>query len=63
MINNDPNAYFVPVEKIFSTESDENLLYEDQFHPNERGYSLIADNVYKVMEKIEIIPDLNVRKE
>lgn len=63
MINNDPNAYFVPVEKIFSTKSDEKLLYEDQFHPNKRGYSLIADNVYKVMGDNEVVPDLNVRKE
>ncbi|MED4038586.1 SGNH/GDSL hydrolase family protein [Niallia taxi] len=44
------NTYFVPIEQIF-TETTENLLYTDYFHPNDKGYKLIADEIYtKVKE-------------
>ncbi|WP_299093146.1 SGNH/GDSL hydrolase family protein [uncultured Metabacillus sp.] len=52
IMKNDDRAVFVSVEQIFSTESDERLLYKDEFHPNEIGYSLIADRVYNTL-KIE----------
>ncbi|MED4057406.1 SGNH/GDSL hydrolase family protein [Niallia taxi] len=44
------NTYFVPIEQIFS-DTTENLLYTDYFHPNDKGYKLIADEIYtKVKE-------------
>lgn len=44
------NTYFVPIEQIF-TDITENLLYTDYFHPNDKGYKLIADEIYtKVKE-------------
>ncbi|MCM3215643.1 SGNH/GDSL hydrolase family protein [Niallia taxi] len=44
------NTYFVPIEQIF-TDTSENLLYTDYFHPNDKGYKLIADEIYtKVKE-------------
>lgn len=39
------NTYFVPIEQIFS-DTTENLLYTDYFHPNDKGYQLIADEIY-----------------
>jgi lysophospholipase L1-like esterase len=44
------NAYFIAIEDIFK-KSKEDLLYtEDHFHPNDRGYELIAARIYKDME-------------
>lgn len=45
----DGNAIFIPIEDIFSRNSIENLLYTDEFHPSETGYSLIADRVYSYL--------------
>lgn len=46
IVMEDGNAIFVPIEDIFSRKSVANLLYTDEFHPSEKGYSLIADRVY-----------------
>ena len=47
----DSNAYFIRIDDIFSV-SDENLLYkEDYFHPNDRGYELIAARIYDEMKE------------
>ena len=44
------SAYFIKIEDIF-TNTDENLLYaEDYFHPNDRGYELIATRIYNHMD-------------
>lgn len=42
----DPNSVLVRVEDLFAEYSDEKRMSEDEFHPNEKGYSLIADRVY-----------------
>lgn len=39
-----PDATFVPVADLF-LDSDENLLYEDAFHPNKEGYHLMGDRI------------------
>lgn len=39
-----PETYFVEVNDIF-LEGGEKLLYSDYFHPNDKGYELIADRV------------------
>ncbi|MGG0736495.1 SGNH/GDSL hydrolase family protein [Niallia taxi] len=47
------NTYFVPIEQIFS-DSTENLLYTDYFHPNDKGYKLIADEIYTKVKETAI---------
>ncbi|MCL6585981.1 MAG: SGNH/GDSL hydrolase family protein [Anoxybacillus sp.] len=40
---------FVDVKDIFDDHDD--LLYDDQFHPNEQGYALIAARVYEQLAR------------
>lgn len=42
------NTYFVEVDDVFR-EGGENLLYTDYFHPNDKGYELIARRVYDTL--------------
>lgn len=42
------NSYFVEVDQLF-TDSKENLLYTDYFHPNDKGYALIADSLFNML--------------
>lgn len=44
-----PNAYFVPIEDLFAN-SGEKLLYKDHFHPNDKGYELIAERMFDQLE-------------
>ncbi|WP_090791803.1 SGNH/GDSL hydrolase family protein [Pelagirhabdus alkalitolerans] len=39
-----PNAHFISIEDLFSID-DVNLLADDNFHPNETGYSLMGSRV------------------
>ncbi|RST73131.1 GDSL family lipase [Siminovitchia acidinfaciens] len=39
------HTLFVPVADIFEN-NEESLLYTDYFHPNTRGYELIAERIY-----------------
>lgn len=41
-----PNTTFVAVSDIFKN-SDVNLLYTDDFHPNSEGYQRMADRIYQ----------------
>lgn len=45
---------FVTVEDLFENTK-ENLLYNDQFHPNDKGYELIANRIFKTIngQKLE----------
>ncbi len=43
-----PETYFVQVEDIF-LEGGEQLLYADNFHPNDKGYELIANRVHDTL--------------
>jgi lysophospholipase L1-like esterase len=63
MIKKDEKAVYVSVDHIFSTDSVEKLLYKDEFHPNESGYSLIANRVYDAINEIKLYRDTKVRKE
>ncbi|MBM7551936.1 SGNH/GDSL hydrolase family protein [Thalassobacillus pellis] len=38
------NATFIPINDLFLT-TEEDLLWEDHFHPNQKGYKLIAERV------------------
>lgn len=44
------HAIFVNVSPIF-TNPDENLLYEDHFHPNNKGYERISKEVFSAILK------------
>jgi len=43
-----PDTYFVNIDDIF-TDLQVNLLFDDQFHPNDKGYQLIAERVYETL--------------
>lgn len=44
-------AYFVEVADIFM-ESPENLLHKDYFHPNDKGYKLIAERMFQTLKSL-----------
>ncbi|QCJ42595.1 hypothetical protein FAY30_12130 [Bacillus sp. S3] len=52
------NVSFVPTEDLF-TNSTMNLLAGDQFHPNTRGYKLIAQ---RVLEYLKVTEETRVAK-
>ncbi|MFJ5715177.1 SGNH/GDSL hydrolase family protein [Neobacillus sp. NPDC093127] len=56
VVANYPNAYFVPIEDLF-LNTEENLLFTDNFHPNDKGYQLMAERLNETMEA-RVIPDL-----
>jgi len=51
-----PQAYFVSIEDVFMNPP-ENLLYSDNFHPNDKGYELIAERLNETLEG-QVLPDL-----
>ncbi|MEH7109465.1 MULTISPECIES: SGNH/GDSL hydrolase family protein [Bacillaceae] len=56
IMTNYGNAYFVSIEDVF-LHANENLLYTDNFHPNDRGYELIAERLNDTLEE-KVLPDL-----
>ncbi|NKE08092.1 MULTISPECIES: SGNH/GDSL hydrolase family protein [Mesobacillus] len=50
IVTQDGNAHFVDIHDIF-LNNEENLLYTDYFHPNDRGYQLIADRIYETLDE------------
>lgn len=42
-------SFFVEIDDIFQ-ENEENLLYKDYFHPNDKGYELIANRIYEQLD-------------
>ncbi|WP_280146156.1 SGNH/GDSL hydrolase family protein [Bacillus amyloliquefaciens] len=48
----DPHAAAVNVEDLFSQKSgSRRISKDDDFHPNAKGYALIADRLYGIIEK------------
>ncbi|MCG1021075.1 SGNH/GDSL hydrolase family protein [Sutcliffiella horikoshii] len=45
-----PNTAYVPIQDIF-IDPKENLLDDDQFHPNEKGYQLIGNNIIEEIKR------------
>lgn len=43
-------AYFIKIEDIFKNSTEDVLYTKDYFHPNDRGYELIATRIYRNME-------------
>jgi lysophospholipase L1-like esterase len=56
VVANYQDAYFVDIEDLF-VQSNINLLYTDHFHPNDKGYKLIAERLFDSMEE-RALPDL-----
>jgi lysophospholipase L1-like esterase len=54
------NSYFVRIDEIFKNTTD-NLLSEDYFHPNDLGYSYIADRLYESLTE-KALEDLSLRR-
>lgn len=54
-------SLFVEIDDLFIDAGDE-LLFEDYFHPNDDGYELIAERMFKRMTKGETLASLT-RKE
>jgi lysophospholipase L1-like esterase len=50
IVRQDGNARFVDIHDIF-LNNEENLLYTDYFHPNDRGYQLIAERIYETLDE------------
>ncbi|WP_079509456.1 SGNH/GDSL hydrolase family protein [Mesobacillus jeotgali] len=57
VVERDGNAFLVDIHDIF-LNSEENLLYTDYFHPNDRGYQLIADRIYGLLDE-KVIDSMN----
>ncbi|MGG0716849.1 SGNH/GDSL hydrolase family protein [Robertmurraya massiliosenegalensis] len=47
------NTLFVEIADEFK-DSEENLLYTDYFHPNDKGYELMADRIYNVLQEVAL---------
>lgn len=51
------NSYFIEIEDIFKSSFEDLLYTEDYFHPNDRGYELIATRIYNNMEIMSLGDD------
>ncbi|MDQ0217965.1 GDSL family lipase [Peribacillus cavernae] len=51
------DAYFIEIGDIFKQSKEDLLFTEDYFHPNDRGYELIAARIYKNMEENKFTED------
>jgi len=56
VIANYSNAYFVEIQNVF-LNTNENLLYTDNFHPNDKGYKKIAQTLNTTLAD-RVLPDL-----
>lgn len=57
VISSYQQAYFISIADIFS-DTEDHLIYEDYFHPNNKGYELIAERVYAYIEKQNLLVNL-----
>lgn len=56
-----PGTYFVEIDDIFQN-TQENLLFTDYFHPNDKGYELIAGRVHETLTE-EVLKELPYKKD
>lgn len=54
------DTYFVHIDEIFKNTTD-NVLHKDYFHPNDLGYSLIAERLHETVAS-KTLKDLNERQ-
>ncbi|KIL17257.1 hypothetical protein C2W58_02935 [Bacillus pumilus] len=50
-LKKDGNADMINVADLFEEDSDEKLLADDDFHPNQKGYSLMANRLFSKVKK------------
>ncbi|RBP89120.1 lysophospholipase L1-like esterase [Cytobacillus firmus] len=55
-----PGTYFVEIDDIFEN-TDDNLLYTDYFHPNDKGYELIAGRVHQILTE-EVLKEIPYKR-
>ncbi|MCY9219054.1 hypothetical protein MOF26_21970, partial [Bacillus haynesii] len=48
------NTKMADIADIFEEYSDEKKISEDEFHPNQHGYSLIAKRVYEQIKNEDL---------
>ncbi|MBG9590661.1 SGNH/GDSL hydrolase family protein [Cytobacillus firmus] len=60
ILRNYPGTYFVEIDDIFEN-TDDNLLYTDYFHPNDKGYELIAGRVHQILTE-EVLKDIPYKR-
>lgn len=60
ILKNYPGTYFVEIADIFEN-TDDNLLYTDYFHPNDKGYELIAGRVHQILTE-EVLKDIPYKR-
>ncbi|MEH7416719.1 SGNH/GDSL hydrolase family protein [Neobacillus drentensis] len=56
VVNQYSQSYFVSIEDLF-LHPDEDVLYTDNFHPNDKGYKLMAERLNEAFEN-QVLPDL-----
>lgn len=56
-VEKDDNTTFVPIYELFSSV-DENLFFEDGFHPNDQGYELIARQIQYRLKQDDIVEEI-----
>ncbi|WP_436372519.1 SGNH/GDSL hydrolase family protein [Cytobacillus sp. BC1816] len=60
ILKNYPGTYFVEIDDIFEN-TDDNLLYTDYFHPNDKGYELIAGRVHQILTE-EVLKEIPYKR-
>ncbi|MFS0656723.1 SGNH/GDSL hydrolase family protein [Bacillus sp. 179-C3.3 HS] len=50
-LKKDGNAHMINVTDLFEEEFDEKILSDDEFHPNQKGYSLMANRLFSQLKK------------
>jgi lysophospholipase L1-like esterase len=60
ILKNYPGTYFVEIADIFEN-TDDNLLYTDYFHPNDKGYELIAGRVHQILTE-EVLKEIPYKR-
>ncbi|PLS03585.1 GDSL family lipase [Neobacillus cucumis] len=56
VVNQYSNSYFVSIEDLF-INAKEDILYTDNFHPNNKGYELIAHRLNETLDE-QVLPNL-----
>ncbi|MBN8207575.1 SGNH/GDSL hydrolase family protein [Bacillus sp. NTK071] len=56
-VEKDDNTTFVPIYELFHSV-DENLFFEDGFHPNDQGYELMARQIQYRLQQDDLVEDI-----
>lgn len=56
VVNQHSHSYFVSIGDLF-LNADEDVLYTDNFHPNDKGYKLMAERLNEALAN-QVLPDI-----